>query len=113
MSRRSCSTRERTRRDQSIRHCSVVLDVGDGLREGRRLDALTVEFRDALELLREVQQTGDIFFPSRWTEATLGGHRSPEAAGIVRGFLAGNPEYPQRLRWTILTAADELFRVTR
>ncbi|HET9360461.1 MAG TPA: M1 family aminopeptidase [Vicinamibacterales bacterium] len=65
----------------------------------------------ALELLREIQQTGDIFFPSRWTEATLGGHRSPEAAGIVRDFLAGNPEYPQRLRWTILTAADELFRV--
>jgi aminopeptidase N len=66
-----------------------------------------------LELLREIQQTGDIFFPARWTEATLGGHRSPEAAGMVRGFLAGNPEYPQRLRWTILTAADELFRVTR
>jgi aminopeptidase N len=67
----------------------------------------------ALELLREIQQTGDIFFPTRWTEATLGGHRSPEAAGIVREFLAENPEYPQRLRWTILTAADELFRVTK
>jgi aminopeptidase N len=65
----------------------------------------------ALELLREIQQTGDIFFPARWTEATLGGHRSPEAAGIVREFLAGNPDYPQRLTWTILTAADELFRV--
>jgi aminopeptidase N len=65
----------------------------------------------ALDLLREIQQTGDIFFPARWTESTLGGHRSPEAAAIVREFLAGNPEYPQRLRWTILTAADELFRV--
>jgi len=67
--------------------------------------------RPALDLLREIQQTGDIFFPSRWMESTLGGHRSPEVAGIVREFLAENPQYPQRLRWTILTAADELFRV--
>jgi aminopeptidase N len=67
----------------------------------------------ALELLREIQQTGDIFFPMRWTESTLGGHRSPEVAAIVREFLAANPQYPQRLRWTILTAADELFRVAK
>jgi len=67
--------------------------------------------RPALELLREVQQTGDIFFPLRWIEAVLGGHRSPEAAAIVRDFLGRELQYPQRLRWTILTAADELFRV--
>jgi aminopeptidase N len=65
----------------------------------------------ALALLREVQQTGDIFFPSRWIEATLGGHRSPEAAAIVRDFLGRELQYPQRLRWTILAAADELFRL--
>ena len=67
--------------------------------------------RPALELLREIQRTGDIFFPTRWTESTLGGHRSPEVAGIVQDFLAQELQYPQRLRWTILTAADELFRV--
>ncbi|MBI3049472.1 MAG: ERAP1-like C-terminal domain-containing protein [Acidobacteria bacterium] len=67
--------------------------------------------RPALELLREIQQTGDIFFPARWTEAVLGGHRSPEAAAIIRDFLGRELQYPQRLRWTILTAADELFRV--
>ena len=64
----------------------------------------------ALDLLREIQQTGDIFFPARWIESTLWGHRSPEVARIVREFLAREPQYPQRLRWTILTAADELFR---
>ena len=67
--------------------------------------------RPALELLREIQQTGDIFFPTRWTESTLGGHNSPEVAATVRDFLAQELQYPQRLRWTILTAADELFRV--
>jgi aminopeptidase N len=67
--------------------------------------------RPALDLLREIQQTGDIFFPTRWTESTLWGHRSPEVANTVREFLASQPQYPARLRWTILTAADELFRV--
>ena len=67
----------------------------------------------ALGLLREVQRTGDIFFPTRWAEATLNGHNSPEVAGIVQDFLASELQYPQRLRWTILTAADDLFRQTR
>ncbi|MBI2828942.1 MAG: ERAP1-like C-terminal domain-containing protein [Acidobacteria bacterium] len=67
----------------------------------------------SLELLREIQRTGDIFFPTRWTEAALGGHRSAEAAAIVRDFLGREPQYPQRLRWTILSAADELFRFAR
>ena len=67
----------------------------------------------ALGLLREIRQTGDIFFPTRWMESTLGGHTSPEVAGVVEDFLARELEYPQRLRWTILTAADELFRATR
>jgi aminopeptidase N len=69
--------------------------------------------RPSLELLREIQRTGDIFFPTRWTESTLGGHRSPEVAATVQDFLAEELQYPQRLRWTILSAADELFRVAR
>ncbi len=36
---------------------------------------------------KEIQQTGDIFFPTRRMEATLGGHCSPEAAAIVSAFL--------------------------
>jgi aminopeptidase N len=67
----------------------------------------------ALDLLIEIRRTGDIFFPARWMDATLSGHRSPRAAATVRAFLDAHPEYPLRLRWTILSAADELFRVTR
>jgi aminopeptidase N len=67
--------------------------------------------RPALELLREIQRTGDIFFPTRWMESLVVGHRSPEAAGEIRDFLARNPQYPERLRWTILSAADELLRI--
>jgi aminopeptidase N len=67
----------------------------------------------ALDLLREIQRTGDIFFPTRWTESTLAGHRSREAAAAVRAFLDKEKNYPERLRWVVLTAADELFRAAR
>jgi aminopeptidase N len=67
----------------------------------------------SLELLAEIQRTGDIFFPTRWMDATLVGHRSPEVAATVQDFLARELQYSQRLRWTILSSADELFRITR
>jgi hypothetical protein len=66
--------------------------------------------RPALELLPEIQRTGDIFFPKRWLDATLGGHRSPEAAATVREYLSRHPELPERLRWVVLSAGDDLFR---
>jgi aminopeptidase N len=66
----------------------------------------------SLEMLWEIQKTGDIFFPTRWTNATLGGHRSSEVANTVRSFLAQLPaNYPPRLRNVILVAADDLFRI--
>jgi len=67
--------------------------------------------RPSLDLLLEIQRTGDIFFPTRWMNATLGGHNTQSAAGVVRGFLAEHKEFPIRLRRIILQAADELFRV--
>jgi aminopeptidase N len=70
--------------------------------------------RPALEMLREIQRTGDIFFPTRWMDSTLWGHRSADMAATVRQFLmteGAEGRYPQRLRWTILSTADELFRV--
>jgi aminopeptidase N len=69
--------------------------------------------RPGLELLTDIQRTGDIFFPSRWIQTTLAGHRSREAAAIVEDFLASELQYPQRLRWIILSAADPLFRAVR
>ena len=63
-----------------------------------------------LELLGDIQRTGDIFFPSAWTGSMLWGHRSPRAAAMVRDFLARELQYPERLRWTVLSSADDLFR---
>jgi aminopeptidase N len=66
--------------------------------------------RPGLDLLEEVKETGDIFFPTRWLSATLGGHSSPEAAAVVRGFIEDHPGYPHRLLGKLLQEADPLFR---
>lgn len=66
--------------------------------------------RPSLDRLEEIRRTGDIFFPGRWIAATLGGHQSPEAAQVVRRFLAEHPDLPVRLREKLLQSADELFR---
>jgi len=68
----------------------------------------------SLVMLREIQRTGDIFFPKRWMDATLGGHQSVAAAAVVRSFVERLPsDYPERLRRVILSSADELFRASR
>ncbi len=67
----------------------------------------------ALAMLREIQRTGDIFFPKRWTDATLSGHSSASAAHLVQQFLRTLPaDYPDRLRRVVLASSDDLFRVS-
>ena len=66
--------------------------------------------RPALELLWEIQRTGDIFFPTNWMSVTLGGHNTRAASETVRTFLAEQKDYPVRLRRIILQSADDLFR---
>ncbi|MCD8302661.1 MAG: M1 family aminopeptidase [Prevotellaceae bacterium] len=64
--------------------------------------------RPALDILQEVQRTGDIFFPKNWVTALLAGHTSYAASIEVRAFLEANPDYPQLLKNKLLQAADHL-----
>jgi aminopeptidase N len=65
----------------------------------------------ALAMVQEIQRTGDIFFPKRWTDAVLSGHSSPQIASAVRAFITRLPaNYPPRLRKVLLSSADDLFR---
>lgn len=64
----------------------------------------------SLELLEEIQRTGDIFFPQNWLQATLGTYQSKSAAGIVNAFIAGHPGFNSRLKNKLLQSADNLFR---
>ncbi|MFD2718911.1 M1 family aminopeptidase [Hymenobacter monticola] len=67
----------------------------------------------SLDLLEEIQLTGDIFFPYSWLQATLGSYQSPTAAATVRAFLAAHPNYNPQLRAKLLQAADDLFRAEK
>lgn len=40
-----------------------------------------------LDVLEEIQRTGDIFFPGYWLSSLLGGHRSAEAREIVQSWI--------------------------
>ncbi|KRP27725.1 MAG: hypothetical protein ABS30_07480 [OM182 bacterium BACL3 MAG-120924-bin41] len=65
----------------------------------------------ALNLVEEIQETGDIFFPGRWLDATLGQTSSKRAAEIVGGYLANNPQLSPRLANKLLQSADVLLRL--
>lgn len=67
----------------------------------------------SLDLLEEIRATGDIFFPKRWLDATLGGHQSAEVAATVRAYLERRPDLSPRLRRVVLQSSDELFRAAR
>ncbi|MBX2818615.1 MAG: ERAP1-like C-terminal domain-containing protein [Rhodothermaceae bacterium] len=91
-------------------HEPWVLEALSYLNHPLRAEQSIHYLRPSLDLLEEIQRSGDIFFPQRWLGATLDGHQSPEAASIVQAFLDEHPNYPYRLKNKILQSADGLFR---
>ena len=91
---------------------SWVLDALANLHHPLRTGASERYILPSLELLQEIQVTGDIFFPKRWLDETLGNYSSASAAATVRQFLDERPNYNAQLRMKILQAADHLFRAS-
>ena len=95
------------------RHEPWVIDGLRYLHHPLRAQASLKYVTPSLNLLQEIQRTGDIFFPKRWMDATLSGYRSLEAALLVHGFLDRvPPSYPDRLKRIVLSSADDLFRAS-
>ncbi|MCC3859852.1 M1 family metallopeptidase [Pseudemcibacter aquimaris] len=67
----------------------------------------------SLEILQEIQITGDIFFPGRWLAANFKYYQSDSAVNTVRGFLNQRPAYNKQLRLKILQETDPLFRANK
>ena len=63
-----------------------------------------------LQLLEEIQKTGDIFFPYSWLNASFGSYQTPSAYKIVTEFLDNNKDYNPKLKAKILQATDPLKR---
>lgn len=89
---------------------SWVLDALENLHHPIRNAASERYILPSLELLQEIQVTGDIFFPKRWLDTTLVNYNSTSAVTTVRTFLEKRPDYNAQLRMKILQAADHLFR---
>ncbi|MEE9364757.1 MAG: M1 family aminopeptidase [Cellulophaga sp.] len=64
----------------------------------------------SLELLEEIQKTGDIFFPSRWLGSTIGRYTSKDAYTIVESYISTHPELDKNLMRKLLQATDNLYR---
>jgi len=94
-------------------HESWVADAVSYLHHPLRANESIQYLKPSLELVEEIQQTGDIFFPKRWLSSTLWGHNTEEAAEIVGNFLLENPELSSNLRNKVLQSADLLFRASR
>ncbi len=87
-----------------------VLSGLENLHHPLRAGSALPTVRPALDMLEEIQRTGDIFFPGRWLDATLAHHTETEAADEVRRYLEERPELPPRLRAKVLQSADGLWR---
>ncbi|RTE52292.1 peptidase M1 [Arenibacter aquaticus] len=64
----------------------------------------------SLELLEEIQRTGDIFFPLGWLSSTIGKYTSKEAYDMVQNYIASHPELDENLMKKLLQATDNLYR---
>lgn len=67
----------------------------------------------SLELLQEIQKTGDIFFPDNWLRSTFSSYQNPEALTVVNQFIQKNPDYNSILKNKILQATENLRRAQK
>ncbi len=109
---RAASFARLAERSQRARERWVIEGLG-WLHHPLRAETSRRHLRPSLDLLKEIQTTGDIFFPKAWLDASFSGHQSREAAAIVRSFLKEHPDYPAPLRAKILQSTDGLFRASR
>jgi aminopeptidase N len=66
--------------------------------------------RFSLDLVEEIQRTGDIFFPKDWLNNTIGKYSSKYAFDEVQRFLKENPNFSPILKRKLFQATDALYR---
>ncbi len=64
----------------------------------------------SLNLLEEIQKTGDIFFPKGWLDNTIGQYTSKEAYLLVEDYLKKHKDLDANLKCKLLQASDQLLR---
>lgn len=104
---------ESLKKEENRQTESWVLSALGYLHHPLRTDDSEKYILPSLELLQEIQITGDIFFPKRWLDVILDNYSSDTAVQTVRNFLEERPDYNEQLQMKILQAADGMFRANR
>lgn len=101
---------ESLKKEENREHEAWVLEALNYLHHPLRAKTSIKYLRPSLDLLQEIQLTGDIFFPQRWLHTTFEGYSSTEAAQVSKQFLKEHPDYPAYLKNKILQSTDVLER---
>lgn len=104
---------ESIKNPQNRTHEPWVLQALGFLHHPLRAQQSVKYIKPSLDMLKEIQLTGDIFFPKGWVDQTVSSYQSKEAADIVRQFLNDNPHLSQNLKNKLLQSADPLFRAEK
>jgi len=75
-----------------------------------RQESAQKHLRFCLDLTKEIQRTGDIFFPKDWLSGTIGRYSSKYAFDEVQQFLKENPNFSPILKRKLFQATDALYR---
>ena len=103
------SLRQRSNRQKEAWVVTALAYLNHPLRQKTSIKYLP----ESLNLVEEIQRTGDIFFPQSWLGAVLSNYQSKEAAAAVRNFLKTHPAYNPKLKNKMLQAADNVFRAEK
>ncbi len=98
-------------KDDSNREKESWVSVGlANIHHPIRQESAQKYIRFSLDLVDEIQQTGDIFFPKDWLDNTVGRYSSKYAYDEVQRFLKENPNFSPILKRKLFMATDLLYK---
>ncbi|WP_119789060.1 M1 family aminopeptidase [Flavobacterium anhuiense] len=98
-------------KDDSNREKESWVSVGlANIHHPLRQESAQKYIRFSLDLVDEIQRTGDIFFPKDWLDNTIGKYSSKFAFDEVQRFLKENPNFSPILKRKLFQATDLLYK---
>lgn len=98
-------------KDDSNREKESWVSVGlANIHHPLRQESAQKYIRFSLDLVDEIQRTGDIFFPKDWLDNTVGKYSSKIAFDEVQRFLKENPNFSPILKRKLFMATDLLYK---
>lgn len=98
-------------KDDSNREKESWVSVGlANIHHPLRQESAQKYIRFSLDLVDEIQRTGDIFFPKDWLDNTIGKYSSKFAFDEVQRFLKENPNFSPILKRKLFMATDLLYK---